>query len=177
MAGICMQGHMYSGYNFETFGYLKPTTEVCDQGRFEQSPYPLRYKTIDRCSGPWKISQHHSTNYTRLHLNNQLTQLIQTFLNFQHSFYVPIFKMRPSTIITVFISVVAASKCKGNRHPSVDELTVSQAQNTCGNDMTVQCCNKVSNTPAGNAAGQGSGVLNGLTLLDGCSDLDRKSVV
>ncbi|KAG8362502.1 hypothetical protein FVEN_g65 [Fusarium venenatum] len=84
--------------------------------------------------------------------------------------------MHPLTVITFFISVAAASKCKGNRHCSVDELTVSQAQNTCGNDMTVQCCNKVSNKPAGNAAGQGSVILNDLTLFDGCSDLSLNVV-
>ncbi|KAF4953251.1 hypothetical protein FGADI_6117 [Fusarium gaditjirri] len=84
--------------------------------------------------------------------------------------------MRPSVIITLFASAVAATKCKGNRHPSVKELTVSQAQNACGNDMTVQCCNKVTNKPAGNSAGDGLGLLNDLTLFDGCSDLSLNVV-
>ncbi|KAF4451671.1 hypothetical protein F53441_5350 [Fusarium austroafricanum] len=84
--------------------------------------------------------------------------------------------MRAATVITLFISASAASKCKGNRHPSVKELTVSQAQNTCGNDMTVHCCNKVSNKPAGSAAGGGLGLLNDLSLFDGCSDLSLNVV-
>jgi hypothetical protein len=84
--------------------------------------------------------------------------------------------MQPSIAITLFISAAAASKFKGNRHSSVKELTVSRAQNTCGNDMTVQCCNKVSNKPAGNAAGDGLGLLDDLTLFDGCSDLSLNVV-
>ncbi|KAG7407065.1 Rodlet protein [Fusarium oxysporum f. sp. rapae] len=84
--------------------------------------------------------------------------------------------MRPSMIITLFISAAAALRCKGNRHPSVKELTVWQAQNTCGNDMTVQCCNKLSNKPARNAAGDGLGLLNDLTLVDGYSDLSLNVV-
>ncbi|KAL4727910.1 hypothetical protein ACLX1H_004607 [Fusarium chlamydosporum] len=87
--------------------------------------------------------------------------------------------MRFTTIITVLASVAAASNCKGKRIPQVQDLTVSQAQATCGNDMTVQCCNKVTNK-AGGANGNGGllglNLLNDLSLFDGCSDLSLNVV-
>ena len=81
--------------------------------------------------------------------------------------------MQYMTIIAFLAATVAAAPPSHNvrNNPSIEQITVAQANNACGNNMSVTCCNKVTNTPAGNAVGNGAGLLNGLSLFDQCSKL------
>ncbi|KAF5967189.1 fungal hydrophobin domain-containing protein [Fusarium coicis] len=74
--------------------------------------------------------------------------------------------------IVAFLAATVAAGPQIRAYPSIDQITVAQANNACGNNMQVTCCNKVTNTPAGNAVGNGAGILNNLSLFDQCSKLD-----
>ncbi|KAJ4244200.1 hypothetical protein NW762_014581 [Fusarium torreyae] len=80
--------------------------------------------------------------------------------------------MLPVYFITFLASTATAASCRGKRIPPYDQVTVARAQQACGNDMSVHCCNEVSDKSTGNALGNGLGLLNGLSLFDGCSGLD-----
>ncbi|KAF4452182.1 hypothetical protein F53441_4921 [Fusarium austroafricanum] len=81
--------------------------------------------------------------------------------------------MQYMTIVAFLAATVAAAPPSIRNAPSsIDQVTVAQAQNACGNNMSVTCCNKVTNKPAGNSVGDGAGILNNLSLFDQCSKLD-----
>ncbi|RGP63519.1 hypothetical protein FSPOR_8572 [Fusarium sporotrichioides] len=82
--------------------------------------------------------------------------------------------MQYLTIVAFLAATVAAAPPSHNvrNNPSIEQITVAQANNACGNNMSVTCCNKVTNAPAGNAVGNGAGILNNLSLFDQCSKLD-----
>lgn len=79
--------------------------------------------------------------------------------------------MHAVTIIAFLAAAVAAGP-QVRAFPSIDQITVSQANDACGNNMSVQCCNKVTNEQTGNAIGNGPEILNGLGLGDQCSKLN-----
>ncbi|KAJ4244196.1 hypothetical protein NW762_014577 [Fusarium torreyae] len=79
--------------------------------------------------------------------------------------------MQPMTIIA-FLAVTVAAGPQVKRYPSIDQITVQQANEACGNNMQVTCCNKVTNEQTGNAVGNGPELLNGLSLFDQCSKLN-----
>ncbi|KAF4438950.1 hypothetical protein F53441_12684 [Fusarium austroafricanum] len=72
------------------------------------------------------------------------------------------------TTITVFVSTTAALTFKGWRKPKINLLKISEAQELCGADTTVRCCNKI-NDKAGNPNGNANSGLFGLALVN---DLD-----
>ncbi|KAJ4244189.1 hypothetical protein NW762_014570 [Fusarium torreyae] len=76
--------------------------------------------------------------------------------------------MHATTMIAFFAAAVSVQATG----PSLNSLTVAQAQQKCGENQSVYCCNKVSNKQTGNAVGNGPELLNGLSLFDQCSKVN-----
>ncbi|OHF03205.1 hypothetical protein CORC01_01589 [Colletotrichum orchidophilum] len=88
-----------------------------------------------------------------------------------------------AAVITSIAMALTVAAAPGNTVPAkrtTDTLTYSEAQNICGKDLSVSCCNKASaDTNVNNNSGSGilSGILGGLlgngglSLLDGCSSI------
>ncbi|KAM0542626.1 hypothetical protein ACHAPJ_012705 [Fusarium lateritium] len=79
--------------------------------------------------------------------------------------------MHAVTIIAFLAAAVTAGP-QVRAFPAINDITVAQANNACGNNMSVQCCNKVTNKQTGNAIGNGPEILNGLGIGDQCSKLN-----
>ncbi|KAJ4248433.1 hypothetical protein NW762_012770 [Fusarium torreyae] len=81
--------------------------------------------------------------------------------------------------VAIFASVAASASSKGQRKPNVNELRVSEAQATCGDGFTVQCCNKSTNK-AGNKNKVGGlfglGFFDDSNVFDDCADLNLNIV-
>ncbi|KAL4727847.1 hypothetical protein ACLX1H_004537 [Fusarium chlamydosporum] len=74
------------------------------------------------------------------------------------------------TVVALMAASAMASP-QVKRYPSIDQITVEQANNACGNNMEVTCCNTVKNEATGNAVGNGPELLNDLNLFGQCSKL------
>ena len=77
--------------------------------------------------------------------------------------------------ITLFTSAAAAFGFKGWRKPNIDSLKVSEAQEVCGTDTSVRCCNN-RNNPNNNNNNNNGGLFgltfaNDLSLFNSCIDL------
>ncbi|RGP75967.1 fungal hydrophobin domain-containing [Fusarium sporotrichioides] len=83
------------------------------------------------------------------------------------------------TIITIFTSATAAARSKGQRKQNVNELRVSDAEATCGDGFTVQCCN-ITTDNGGNKNNIGGllglGLLSDSNIFNDCADLNLNIV-
>ncbi|KAF5618884.1 hydrophobin [Fusarium sp. NRRL 25303] len=81
------------------------------------------------------------------------------------------------TTITVFTSAVAAFTLKGWRKPQVAQLKVSEAQEICGQDTSVRCCNNKGGNGNNNNQGGFLGLSStNLNLFNNCVDLSLNVV-
>ncbi|KAI0517571.1 hypothetical protein F5B22DRAFT_645752 [Xylaria bambusicola] len=93
-----------------------------------------------------------------------------------------------AAVFTLAIGAMAAPSSrlvgKGLAYPGGGDVTVAQARDTCGKDLTMSCCNEVHQTSDTNSAD--GGLLNGLgqggllpdfSLLKGCSKLDVAALI
>ncbi|RYP83661.1 hypothetical protein DL770_005354 [Monosporascus sp. CRB-9-2] len=82
--------------------------------------------------------------------------------------------------ITALLSVVAGVLAVPHQRSIIPrDLTIGDAQNICGQDMVVSCCNEVEGNDANVGGGLLGGVLQGLDLelFDQCSDLSATVAV
>ncbi|UNI21279.1 hypothetical protein JDV02_007281 [Purpureocillium takamizusanense] len=86
--------------------------------------------------------------------------------------------------ITAVIALAAAAAAapEVKKFPPMHEISVSEANDACGNNMELNCCNKESDQAAGHGdvsknPGVVGGVLDGLSLFDQCSQLSVAALI
>lgn len=76
----------------------------------------------------------------------------------------------------IALAATAAAAPEVKRWPPMDQISVSEANDACGNNLELNCCNKETDQAAGHGdvsknPGVVGGVLDGLSLFDQCSQL------
>ncbi|KEZ46529.1 hypothetical protein SAPIO_CDS0316 [Scedosporium apiospermum] len=73
-----------------------------------------------------------------------------------------------STLAIAALAVAAPGKGTSK------DITIEEAQNVCGNDLTLSCCN---NEQAFGGLGLLSGLVSGLGIFNGCSSLSASGLI
>jgi hypothetical protein len=82
----------------------------------------------------------------------------------------------------IAFTAVATAAPEVRRYPPVADITISEADDACGNNLELSCCNKETDQAAdhGNVRenpGVVGGVLDGLSLFDQCSQLSVATLI
>ncbi|GJN67793.1 fungal hydrophobin domain-containing protein [Purpureocillium lavendulum] len=82
----------------------------------------------------------------------------------------------------IALAATAAAAPEVKRWPPMDQISVSEANDACGNNLELNCCNKETDQAAGHGdvsknPGVVGGVLDGLSLFDQCSQLSVAALI
>ncbi|UNI21312.1 hypothetical protein JDV02_007313 [Purpureocillium takamizusanense] len=74
------------------------------------------------------------------------------------------------------LAAVASAAPKVKKHGGLDHISVEEANDACGNDLELHCCNKEHDQAAGHGdvsknPGVIGGILDGASIFDECSQL------
>ncbi|KAH7196254.1 hydrophobin 1 [Fusarium oxysporum] len=83
--------------------------------------------------------------------------------------------MHPITAI-VFLAATVAAGPWIKRFPSLDKMTVAEANDACGDNMIIQCCRSLDNVQTGIAIDNDPELLDYLGIRHQCSELEIDAI-